>query len=60
MLFNRTKSVKYNYWFSVKLKANEEFVKEYKNFLNNYNDSIRFVAKIMLAAYLYQTNKEEK
>lgn len=60
VLFNRTKSVKYNYWFSVKLKANEEFVKEYKNFLNNYNDSIRFVAKIMLSTHLYQTNKEEK
>jgi len=56
VLFNRTKSSKYHYWFSLKLKENLNFMDEYKSFLNNYDESIRFVAKIMLATHLNKIN----
>ena len=52
VLFNRTKSPKYDYWFSLKLRENIAFREEYITFLNNHNESIRFVAKIMLATYI--------
>ena len=56
VLFNRTKSSKYNHWFSIKLKEDLNFIKEYKTFLNNYDENIRFVAKIMLATHLNKIN----
>lgn len=59
VLFNRTKSTKYDFWFSPNLRANEEFLKIYRNFLNTYNESTRFVAKIMLQTYI-EHNKKEK
>lgn len=59
VLFNRTKSTKYDFWFTPSLRANEKFLKIYRNFLNTYNESTRFVAKIMLQTYI-EHNKKEK
>lgn len=58
VLFNRTKNSLYNRWFSYKLRSDGEFLKIYRDFLNSYNESTRFVAKIMLQAYIEQTKKE--
>ncbi|WP_323592744.1 hypothetical protein [Aliarcobacter butzleri] len=59
VFFNRTKSTKYDFWFTPNLRANEEFLKIYKDFFNTYNESTRFIAKIMLQTYI-EHNKKEK
>ena len=59
VFFNRTKSTKYDFWFTPNLRTNEEFLKIYRDFLNTYNESTRFVAKIMLQTYI-EHNKKEK
>lgn len=54
VLFNRNKNTKYNLWLSVSLLQNEDFLKEYRVFLNRYNESTRFIAKIILNTFLTQ------
>ena len=59
VFFNRTKSSKYDFWFTPKLRYDDSFLKVYRDFINKYNESTRFVAKIMLQTYIAQTKKEK-
>lgn len=52
VLFNSSKSKNYDKYFSYTLRAHKEFFEEYKIFLNNYNEDIRFAAKIMFNTYI--------
>ncbi|MGJ0300959.1 hypothetical protein [Aliarcobacter cryaerophilus] len=54
VLFNKNKNTKYNFWLSVSLVNNEEFLRDYREFLNSYNESTRFIAKIILKTFLAQ------
>jgi len=54
VLFNRNKNTKYTLWLSTNLLQNNDFVNEYRNFINKYNESTRFVAKIILKTFLTQ------
>ncbi len=59
VFFNRTKNTKYDFWVTPKLRNNDNFLDVYRKFLNSYNESTRFVAKIMLQTYIEQTKKEK-
>ena len=51
VLFNRSKNSNYDRWFTYKLRGNKEFMLKYTNFINDYSEDIRMVAKIMLTTY---------
>jgi len=51
VLFNRSKSLLYDRWFTYKLRENKEFMLKYTQFINNYSEDIRFVAKIIFKTY---------
>lgn len=61
VLFNRQKSEMHHQYLSMKLRKNPEFMRAYGDFLANYDESVRFVAKIMFNTYREeQKNKEKK
>ena len=58
VLFNRAISEKYTFWFTEKLRFNGVFIKEYKDFINKYDQDTRLIAKMVISAQT-NTNKEE-
>ena len=59
VFFNRTKNTKYDFWLTPKLRYDDIFLKIYRDFINSYNESTRFVAKIMLQTHIEKTKKEK-
>lgn len=57
VLFNRQKSESHHSYLSFKLRNNDEFMKKYSEFLTNYDDGIRTVAKIMFNTFKAKNTK---